>query len=233
MISLSRIALLFFIIAGASVINAQQAIIDKDEVYGSDPVLYNGRFYTFNPPLNTGGNQYFSDPQFEAGSVTLRGVTFRNLLLNYDIYNQQLIIKYKIRSGAVNQIIVSDAWLEAFSFKGLDFKVFNTRDNIKRIYQSLGDGPCHILYYWGKTLKLENTYGATNHTFSAAGKEKNLFIENRILQYRNNKSFYSLFVPEKKIAVKEYLRSHKINVKKANDLAMTQVINYCNTLYSK
>ncbi len=35
--------------------------IGIDDVYGSDPLLYNGRYYTFFPPPNTGGNQYLTD----------------------------------------------------------------------------------------------------------------------------------------------------------------------------
>lgn len=233
MISLSRITLLFILFASASGVAAQQTISEKDNIYGSDPLLYNGKYYIFLPPSGTGGNQFFSDSQFETGSATIRGVTYPDLFLNYDIYNQQLILKYKNKTNATSLIIVSDAWLEAFSFKELDFQIFNTQDTMKRYYQSLGGGPNYILYYWKKTLKLEQSYGATNHTFSAGLKERNLLIEDRILEYLNNKSFSSLFGPGEKIAVKEYLRSHKINVKKANDLAMTQVINYCNTLYSK
>ena len=42
-------------------------------------------------------------------------------MLNYDIYNQQLILKYKNNIGAANLIIISDAWLESFSFKGHKF----------------------------------------------------------------------------------------------------------------
>lgn len=231
MISFLRIILLFLLFSGASGISAQQAEGDNDDVYGLNPVLYNGRLYTFNTPLNTSGNQYFSQRQFETGSVTLRGVTFTDLLLNYDIYNQQLIIKYKIKTGAASLITVSDAWLEAFSINGLNFKIFTTQDTVKRIYQELGSGPIYILYYWNKTLKLDNSYGATNLTFSKAIKERNLLIGNDILPFRNNRSFFSLFDLGKRLMIKEYLRQHKINVRKAVDQKMTELMFYCNTLY--
>lgn len=220
----------FILLAAATGILAQEKTEYLDNIYGSDPVLFNGRYYTFTPPLNTGGNQYFTDNKFERGSVTLRGKTFNNLLINFDIYNQQLIMKYQGKSGIINHIIVSEAWLDAFSFKNLDFKVFNSNDTLKHIYQVLGSGPDYILYFWKKKLKLDNTFGATNHSFSQPVREKNMFIDNRIVKYRNNKSFCSNFSPEKQAALKEYLHKHKVRVKNAADQKMTELISFCNSL---
>jgi hypothetical protein len=177
---ISRIVLLIILLFTVSGVAAQQTSISTDEVYGSDPLLYNGKYYTFFPPLNTGGNQFLTDRQFEVGSVTIRGVTYTDLLLNYDIYNQQLILKYKNRTGATNLIIVSDAWLESFSFGGISFEMISTPDTLKRIFQVLGTGPNRILYYWKKNLSLDSFYGAKNHIFSVAKKEMNVFTGNQI-----------------------------------------------------
>ena len=223
---------MFLLLVDVSGVAGQQITAFSDDIYGSDPDLCNGRLYIFYVPSNTGGNQFFTDPQFETGSVTIRGIIYKDLMLNYDIYNQQLILKYGIKTGVVCKLIVSDAWLESFNFKGLDFKMIATQDTLKQIFQVIGTGPKHILYHWKKTLEPESTFGATNLAFSIARKEMNMFTDNRILAYRNNKSFYSLFDPEKRIAVKDYLRKHQINIKKATDQLMTELINYCNTLIS-
>jgi hypothetical protein len=233
MTCLSRIVFLFFFVFGVSGIAAQQTGNSIDEVYGSDPLLYNGKYYTFYPPSNTGSHQYFADRQFETGSVIIRGVTYSDLLLNYDIYNQQLILKYKFITGATNLIIISDAWLEMFSYRDANFVILSTPDTLKRIFQTLGTGPKRILYYWRKTLNLDNFYGAKNYVFSAAAREMNVFADNQILEYSNNKGFYSLFDPDKRFAVREYLNKNNIRVKKANDKTMTDLINFCNTLYAK
>jgi hypothetical protein len=233
MISLLRIGSIFLFIITTSGINAQQTRIDTNNVYGSDPLLYNGKFYTFYPPLNTGGNQFLADRQFEVGSATIRGVTYTDLLLNYDIYNQQLILKYKDKTDATRLIIISDAWLESFSIKGINFEMISTQDTLKHIFQVLGTGLNRILYYWGKDLDLENLYGSKNHTFSVAKKEMNVYTGDKILKYWNNKSFYILFPPEKRSAIKSYLHKYNINVKKSTDQTMTGLIYYCNALSLK
>jgi hypothetical protein len=217
-------------IAGAV---AQQANNITDPVYGTDPLLINGKYYTFFLPSNTDGNQYFTDPRFDTGSVTIRGVTYTGLLLNYDIYNQHLILNYKNNIGAHNLITLSDAWLEKFNFRGFDFELISIQDSLKRIFQVLGTGQNRILYYWTKALSLDGFHGAINHTFSRAKREMNILIGTQIFKYLNNKSFCSAFEPEKRPVIKEYLQRNHVKVKKALDPTMTEVINYCNSLYLK
>jgi hypothetical protein len=228
-----RFVFLILLSSLLSQVSAQQKGAVADEIYGSDPLLINGKYYTFFPPLNTGGNQFFANPQFETGSVTIRGIAYTDLLLNYDIYNQQLILKYKNNIGAANLIILSYAWLEKFSIMGIDFEVISVQDTLKRIFQVLGTGTSRILYHWSKDLQLDSFYGAKNHIFSDVRKEMNILTGNQIVRYWNNKSFCSVFDPEKRIAVKEYLRRQNINVRKAVVRTMTDLINYCNSLYTR
>jgi hypothetical protein len=154
-------------------------------------------------------------------------------LLNYDIYNQQLILNYKNNIGANNLLTLSDAWLEKFSFRGYDFELISTKDSLKKIFQVLGTGQNRILYYWTKDLALDSFHGARNHTFSTAEREMNILTGTQVFKYWNNKSFYSAFDPEKRAVIKEYLHRSHVNVKKATDRKMTEVINYCNSLYIK
>jgi hypothetical protein len=233
MTCLTRIVFLFFFVFTVPEIVAQQSGNSIDEFYGSDPLLYNGKFYTFRPPLDTRGHQYFKDLKFETGSVKIRGITYSDLLLNYDIYNQQLILKYKFSSGAINLIIISDAWLEKFGFGEYNFEIVSTPGNPKQIFQVLGTGAYRILYSWNINLHLDNTYGAKNFAFTGIKREMNIFTGNQILKYSNNKSFYTLFDPEKRTSVKEYLRKNKINVKKATDQTMAELIDFCNTLFAE
>lgn len=229
----SRITFLFFLVIHASGVVAQQPALTVDEVFGSDPLLYNGRYYTFYTPFNTGGNQYHTGTQFEIGSATIRGVKYSDLLLNFDIYNQEVILKYKLRTGATNLIIVSDAWVEAFSLNNIDFEIVTTTDTVKKIFQVIGNGPDRILYYWRKSLNLDSFYGASNYTFSEAKREMYILIDNKILKYTNNKSFYKLFDTEKRVNVKDFMRNNNIRVKKAPDQSMRELIDYCNTLSAK
>ncbi len=227
---LFRILISISLLFSFLVVTAQQSGNNEDNIYGLDPLLYNGRTYSYFLPATTGGSQYLIDNQFENGSVTIRGVTFNNLALNYDIFNQELILKYNTNLAGLRVIIVSDAWLESFSLKNMDFEVITSRDTVKRMYQVIGTGPNRILYFWKKDLELDNVQGSKKYTFTPAKKEMYLYHGANIFKFRNNKIFYSLFGSEKKPFIKDYIRKNKINVKKATDKTMKELISWCNSL---
>jgi hypothetical protein len=229
----SRIALLILLLVPVSETTAQKITSATDDVYGSDPLLYNGKYYTFFYPPNTKDNQYLTDRQFEPGTVTLRGVTYKDILLNYDIYNQELLMEYTGKPAYTRVIILSDAWLESFSIKDRKFRIFPTSDEEKRIYQEIGAGQTRILYFWKKYMQFNNIIGDPKKTFSNPVREMNLLTDRKIVKYWNNRSFINLFGPEKKEAIREYLHSHRIDVKTASDEIMEGLINFCNTLEGK
>jgi hypothetical protein len=230
MTSMSKIVFFIFFIFSSEGIGAQASVFENLNVYDSDPVLYNGKVYTFFTSPQTRGHQFFSDPEFIYGDVTIRKTHYSDLIINYDIYNQQLILKYTSNLGAVRIIIVSDAWLEAFSFNNINFWIADPGNQQKKIYQVLGKGPYHILYHWKKDLELDNFHGAKNFVFSKPQREMNLLVEDDIFKYWNNKSFYSLFDQGKSDLIKEFLKRQKINVKKADDMSITKLIDFCNSL---
>lgn len=222
------ISISFLLFAGMSMAFPQR-VTGIDDIYGFDPLLYNGKYYTFHTSAGTGGHQYFSQREFQSGSVRLRGIVYSGLNLNYDVYNQKLIFKYNIASGGVNEIIMSDAWLEAFTLQESNFEIITLRDSTKKIYQVIGDGPVRILYYWKKNLELNTFHGSKNFLFTSM-REMNLLNGDMIMPYHNNRSFYSLFGPEKINLIRSYLRKNRINVKKSGDQEMARVIAYCSSL---
>jgi hypothetical protein len=224
-----RISVVFFLFFMFTGVHAQSPTTFPGNIYGLDPLLYNGKYNSYFIPSGTGGTPFFNGPDFLTGYVTIRGVSYDNLWLKYDVFNNQLILQYKTSAGADNQIILSDAWLETFDLGGSHFEMLAIQDSIKRIYQVMGTGPNRILYSWSKSLDLDTRLGAINHVFSASKKETYLLSGSKLLKYKNNRSFVALFEPSKQPALKKFMRQKKTNVKKASDLVMTELINYCNT----
>jgi len=236
MINIFRILIFFLLLMPVSETTAQHKILAADNVYGSDPLLYNGRVYTAFYGMRAENNQYLVCSQFEPGSVTIHGVTFTDLLLNYDIYNQQLLLEYTGNPGFTFAIILSDAWLETFSIKDKKFRIFPVSDEVNRIYQEIGSDQTRILYFWKKYLQFDNTSGSSKNskrTFSNPSREMSLLTDGKIIKYWNNRSFVNLFNPEKKKEIREYINSRHINLKKASDEIVEQLIIFCNTLEEK
>ena len=223
----SLLILLLFSISGKLV--SQDVTVDYDHVYGLDPLLYNGKKYSYFLPPGTGGNQFIFSPDFFTGDITIKGERFEGITLNYDIYNQQLLLKFADETGAFDIIEISKAWLESFRVGNMDFKYLSLAD-VPRFYQVLGNGPVFILYYWQKGLKLDVSYEASNHTFTPPQKTRYVLKDNKLQPFSNKRSLIAVFDPGLKPEIKDYIHRNKIKLNKASDGTMTELINYIGNL---
>jgi len=225
-----RTALITCFCIAMTTVFSQGKTENQDIIYGYDPLLYNGRVYAFFPKPGTAGTPFIF-PDFDTkSSVTLRGVTYTHLNLNYDLYNQQLILKYKTLSGSPALIELSLAWLESFEIKGLHFEIVTSFDTTKRIFQVLGAGPCQIRYSLFKALLPDSRTSSRNYIFTDTEKERFIFSGDKMTRYKNNRSFVAAFSPANQEAIRKFMRKNKIKVKRANDYKMTELINFCNSL---
>lgn len=210
-------------------VNSQSSVILAAKEPGLDPLLHNGKIYAPMFSKTTDGNPFYSGDEFVVGSVCLRGVHYNNLLLKYDIFNQQLVFQYQTVAGGISRIIISDAWLESFSLEKAYFEIINTGDSSKKIYQVLGNDSIKVLYHWNKRLELDSRHGATNFVFTKPLRNSYLFHQSKFLKFKNNRQFIRFFRPQYQNEIKKYLRQKKLNLKKISDQQMTELLLFCNS----
>jgi hypothetical protein len=232
-----RLLLLALLVPYSGLLISQDVFEEYDHVYGPDPLLYNGKKYTYFMPASIEGNQYFASADFGKGEVAVRWsggqvVGWKSqydFLLNYDIYNQKLLLKFNDETGAEQIIELSEAWLDGFNLENAHFKYVEI-NNSTRIYQVLGNNDIRVFYFWRKTLKLNNSTGAAHYAFSGPVKSRYVFMDGRLMPYGSTNSFTRLFDPAFKDEIRKYLQDHEINVKKANDQAITDLIDYISNM---
>jgi len=220
-------ALLFILLPGIGL--SQQKTLSYD-AYGLNPKLYNGEIYDYFLAPETKGNQYFSNREFTEGSVRIQGVTFDHLLLNYDVFNQLLLLKYDYPEGSNHILSLSKAWLEGFTLGTGRFELLRFQDTALRIFQVQGTGKIRLLTNWSKEQKIDYYYTAPYYVFLPLKKEMYLGMDKEIKHFKNNKSFLLLFDPVKQAVLRKYLHENRINTKKATDASLLELINFCNTL---
>ncbi|MFZ4706410.1 MAG: hypothetical protein ACOYMF_10430 [Bacteroidales bacterium] len=231
--TLFRILLLLLMLIAAASLNAQNPNSFLDKAYGLDPFLHNGRLYAYFMPTGTEGTPFLHAPAFEIGSVTLRGVTYNDIALNYDVFNRQLVFKYKTKLGAENLITIDDAWLESFTLGNARFELLALQDTLKQIYQVMGDGPCRIIYSWSKEKLLDQNSAKEYYSFPKAKRESYILNGEKLLRYKKNRSFVMCFDRADQPLLKKYIHQSRIKLKKAPDQVIIDLVNYCNSLASK
>lgn len=208
---------------------SQHAAVEADKLYGPDPLLYNGKKYTYFLPPGTGGHQFFTSPDYFIGSVSIKDRTFDDLTLNYDIFNQQLLLQYATANGAFNIIEVSKAWLEGFTLGSMHFQYLDL-EGTPQFYQVIGENNVKILYRWKKDLKLDIGATSGNFTFTPAIRSAFVMMDGNLYPYRSKRSLVKLFDPAKRSEIKNYIRKNRISIKKASDSTMAGLINFIDNL---
>jgi len=217
--------LLVFLLFFSETLISQDAVFVLDRVYGLDQTLCNGKLYSYSPPPGTKGDQYLNSPGYSVGSVTLKGKCYRDVLLNYDIFNQQLLLQFETEPGLWNNIEVSKAWLDGFSMGKMDFEYLDLENN-PRFFQVVGKGKVRILYYWRKNLDVDGSIGSYYLTFTRNVRDSYVLTDGQLKPFSNNGSFIRIFNPGMRAGIKSYLRKNKVRVKKASDQEMAELITF-------
>jgi len=213
-------------------LSAQEHLPGNDSVFGFDQVLYNGRVYTFQVPKNAKGNPMFFEKGFETGTLTIQGITYENLTLNYDVFNQLLLLRYIDHRQSSTILAVSESGVTDFTIGGSRFEMIYHPGKKPVICQLFKEERIVVRYYWKKTLKLDNTFGTQVYIFSVPLREQMVVVDGKEQPYRNNKEFLRIFKPSIQVIISNYLKLNKIKVAKASNNVLDNLITYCNTQLS-
>jgi hypothetical protein len=215
----------------AGIKSTAQQTLAPDSVYGLDPWLYNGKLYNPNVFQHAKGNPYFMDKQFVSGSIKINNIIYPRLELNYDIYNQKLLLNYTDLHGATQIIEISPSWLQAFIMSNYTFRLIRNHQYPTRIYQVLEGDSVSILYYWKKDYKLDDTFtSGSTYAFSEPIRIKYVKIGDELYGYKNNREFVKSFDVSVQMSVNKYLKNNRIKVKKAPDKTMMAFLQFYHTL---
>ena len=229
----SLIILLFFCTIGFS----QSNINETENVNKLDPILYNGKLYSFSLSQNLKGSPFLfnykltnKQNSFVLGQITIRDKCYEDLVINYNIYNQKLLLKFDFLERGKKIIEISDVWLQDFCINNRYFIVTSTNNDEHKIYQTIGNSSLQFYYYWYNQLKMESNINSYYYYFTLPQKKMYLKNTNEIIRFTNNKTFYKLFNKDQAQKIKKYLKQNHLKVKKASDEQMLKLITFCNTL---
>jgi len=221
--------MLLLFVSCAGTLSSQDTAAVLDRVYGLDQTLCNGKKYLYAPPPGTRGHQYLLTSFYTPGSVTIKGKCYQDVMLNYDILNQQLLLQYANDVNPFNVIEVSKAWLSGFSLGRLNFELLIFGKDTC-FYQVLGAGQVKILYFWRKILNLDLVIGSYVFNFTPAIKDSYILKDGKLRPFRNKRTLVAIFDPARRQEIKSYIRKHKIKVKKATDETMAELITFIGNL---
>jgi hypothetical protein len=196
----------------------------------NDPFLQNGIYYSY-PYYNAVGHPFLGDGEFESGNVIFRGRRFEGITINYDLFNQQIILSRK--SDEILQMnLLANEFITEFTFKGKRFIKFSLQGEFSPFFQVVSETPKIACYYlWYKERReLLDAGNQRIYSFSEQKSKHYLILNGKPFRYKNNRTFVQLLPDPARGEIKDFMKENRIFVEEANDQLMQLLIEHCNNI---
>jgi hypothetical protein len=197
-----------------------------DHLNGPDYNLLNGRQYEL--PYAGNSHPYFNTDLFRPGSLLLNGEAYDSVTINYDIFDQQLILQYPgSLSGHDLKVVLNRKSIDYFKIDGLTFRLMSFPETGNSFFQLVSSGNISCFLRWEKRLNRSTYTGNTSYKYSKQSREIYLQMEGQLYVVRNKSSFTGIFDEAYQEEIKGFLRREKIRFRNASDKELGRLMNFC------
>ena len=198
-----------------------------------DPFIQNGEYYTY-PYYNANGHPFLGQKDFETGSVVFRGKTYEGLSLNYDIFNQQLILSRE-QNGVLQMNLLAPEFVSGFFLKGKQFSKLASNVEAPAFYQLISESGSVSCYYslFKDRREIRDSGNRSIYSFSEQKSRRYLLLDEQLQRYKSNKTFLKLFPDQSRTQIKEYMKENRISVMEADNQLMIRLTEYCDKVLNQ
>ncbi|MBN2610888.1 MAG: hypothetical protein JXB00_04950 [Bacteroidales bacterium] len=200
-------------------------------LYKQDQNLVNGMKY-YNLHYSATGNPFLISEKSSEGWINLNGVEYRDILLKYDICNQQVILEYTYSHGGMNQVVLSNEFISEFELLGKRFKKYHFSLTGEKYFQVITSGSLTLLIEWKKDLLPAGSFSNIAYEYSREKKKMYLLKDSLPLPLKGNGSFLKLF-PGNEAAIRKYMKQNQVKLKTAGDTVLGELLGYCSQFFEK
>lgn len=227
--------LFLFAVFSCSVLNAKPVSCETQQFKSSqqDPlkenqILYNGKVWR-NLYYNVKGDQFLFSSEYLNGSLSINGKTYKNLSINYDIYNDEIITPTNHSSILQMNKEMVDSFTLVFGVKTYSF-INITEDSlagIKGYVNVLYTGKSALYIKYKKEIQLlavDDKYDLFYRTY------KIYFLKHGIVYKINNKRDLLKLIVEYKTQIKEFIKKNKLAVTSKVPESFVPVLRYYDSI---
>ena len=204
------------------------------EVYGIDDILVNGTEYRTLHPIAS-GDPFFETSACLKGTINLKGRSFQDVLLKYDIEQQILVLKGFADSARFEVIALNNNYVKSFWLKGRYFVNIESllpHSLIKGFYELIYKGSFLFVRWYSKEFVASYSNRYPNGKYSKTKAENFLVRNGEKYRIKKKKDLYKLF-PQQKASVKKFMKDNKIKLKKSSNQKLNNLMQYCDEVSTK
>ena len=196
--------------------------------YSADYNLLNGRKYYLL--FSAVSHPFFGSDQFRRGTLLINGVRYEGVIINYDIYQQQVILQYISHSGQAEHLALADENIEKFILDGKIFSRMSFPETGSGFFQVVTSGGISCLLAWEKKLVYTPGSSTTLFNFTSQKRSTYLLMDGRVHPFRYRSSFTRIFDEPLRKDIRRYCRREQIYLNQASDTELGKLVRYCNSL---
>jgi hypothetical protein len=191
-------------------------------------VLYNGKMWR-NLYSMVKGDQFFFSREYLQGSLTINGSSYKNILINYDIYNDEILTANN--HGSIIQLNkeMVDSFLMVYA--GKTYRFVNVREDslsvlkgyVKVLYQE--KSALYVKYKKEiQALAIEDKYDMFYRLYRI------YFVKDGKVYQISSKSDLLKVLQEDKARIKDFMKKNRLKVSKTEPESFIPVIRYYDSL---
>lgn len=199
-------------------------------LYRSDDRLLNGKYYKPSH-FFAEGHPYFMDNEWQNATLYIKGITYENVLLKYNIEDDVIIIKAVYDGKIAKDILLHNKFIDSLA---IGTHLFHNTANFE---MSENIGFAELIYKGGLTAYVKHSIQFKDELSERIKNglyldpKKRLYLSSDSLLYSisTKKDLFDFF-PERKKDLKAFLRKNKIRFRKANTYQLVNLIRFCDQL---
>ena len=205
-----------------------QIILIKPDTLRENQALYIGKMW-WNKYTNVKGDQFLFSRDFLPGSLTINGDIYRNILINYDIYNDEILIP-KNNSSIVQ---LNKEMVDSFSVNnaGITYRFVNARmdsmSDIKGFVNELYKGKSILYVKYKKEIEelaVDDKYDLFYRTYRI------YFLKDGQIYQITSKSDLLKVLKEDKTKIKDFMTKNRLKVSRKEPASFIPVIRYYDSI---
>jgi hypothetical protein len=203
-------------------------ILNEPDTLKENQTLYIGKMWS-NKYTNTKGDQFLFSREFLPGSLTINGSFYRNILINYDIYNDEILIP-KNNSSIVQ---LNREMVDSFSIinNNITYRFVNAQmdstSDIKGYVNQLYKGKSILYVKYKKEIEelaVDDKYDLFYRTYRI------FFLKDGMIYQVTSKSDLLKILKEDKTKIKDFMKKNKLKVSKKDPDSFVPVIRYYDSI---
>jgi hypothetical protein len=199
---------------------------------GQSSGLYSGIEFKPHAPNITGIPNYLNN-DWNSGTVIYNHVVYRNVLLKYDLVDNQLVallynqvIPYILNQNSVQYFTVGS---HHFVYAAAD-SVQHARESsfVPGFYEQVYNSKSEVLIRYEKTVETQTSSSSIESYYS---DKTRLYLKNQGIYYEvSGNSAVAKVLKDQKKPVQQYLKSNHLKVNKSSPDALVKVATYYDSL---